>query len=479
MIEVNRINLSELIELHTLCDKDFIPPLSDRVDIRSYCEKLVRNAELITCSSASGVEGVLAIYCNDQVNKIAFISSVCVHPRARGRKIGSAMLDHAIRYAGQMGMTTVRLETGSANAPAIRLYRSRGFIITADKDDVAVMETEIRHALAMIDREAIVPLVSVIMVTYNHRPYISQAIEGVLAQKTSFPFELLVADDASADGNQEIIEGYALRFPDMIVPILRQKNIGANANWFDAFERTRGRYIAICEGDDYWTDPGKLQKQADILENNSGFGMVCTDYSRYFQATGTFRHNCFDTHKYRDEVRFNDYILDMSSIGTATVLIRKDIVRRFMKEIPRDTMAGFVGSDTPLWLFTASVSRIAVMPGETAVYRFLEKSACHFPDPDDHYRFVLKGFKMADYFYEHYGNSDPRLLDGLNRKKLRAALFHGYRTLNRKQAKDAFIQLSSYDMSFRQKISARVMLAGSRNTYLRRIAASVMRLKQP
>ena len=479
MIEVNRIGLKELIDIHVLCDRDFIPPLSERVDIRSYCEKLFKNAGLISFSSVSGIEGVLAIYCNDQASRTAYISSVCVLQRARGTRIGRRLLDKAIEYADQQGMFTIRLETGITNTPAIRLYRSRGFSIVTEKDDVVVMEAEIKPALEMIDREEVIPLVSVIMVTYNHSQFISQAIEGVLAQKTSFPIELLVADDASTDGNQEIIRQYAVRSPEVIVPILRQKNIGANPNWFDAFEKTRGKYVAICEGDDYWTDPVKLQKQADILEKNCEVGMVCTDYARYFQASGTFRHNCFDTHKYKNEVRFSDYILDMSSIGTATVLIRKDMVRLFMQHVPRETMARFIGSDTPLWLFTASRSGIAVLPYETAVYRFLENSACHFTDPNDHYRFVLKGFEMADYFYEHYGKNDQRILEGLNRKKLRAALFHGYRTLNRKLAKDAFVQLRSYKLDFRQKVSAFLMLAGSRNRWLRNVTAFIMRLKQP
>lgn len=110
------------------------------------------------------------------------------------------------------------------------------------------------------------PLVSVVMLTYNHRPYIRQALESVLAQVTSFPFEVLVGDDASVDGTSEIVREYAQRYPNQVVGVVRPHNLGATRNLGDLFSRCRGRYIAGCEGDDYWTDADKLEKQVRFLK---------------------------------------------------------------------------------------------------------------------------------------------------------------------------------------------------------------------
>ena len=112
------------------------------------------------------------------------------------------------------------------------------------------------------------PLVQVICLTYNHANYIRQALDGFISQKTNFNFEVLVGDDCSTDGTRDIVKEYAAKYPSIIQAILREKNIGAMANATDLRNRISAKYIAYCEGDDYWTCPYKLQKQVDILEAN-------------------------------------------------------------------------------------------------------------------------------------------------------------------------------------------------------------------
>src|SRR5688572_19782896 len=114
------------------------------------------------------------------------------------------------------------------------------------------------------------PLVSVSCMTYNHAPYIRQCLDPTLNQQTKFAFEIVIHDDASTDGTKEIIEEYAARYPGIIVPLFQKENqyskgIRGLPSRFN-YPRCRGRYIAICEGDDYWTDPLQLQKQVDFLE---------------------------------------------------------------------------------------------------------------------------------------------------------------------------------------------------------------------
>ncbi len=115
------------------------------------------------------------------------------------------------------------------------------------------------------------PLVSIVCNAYNHEKYIGDALSGFVMQKTSFPYEILVHDDASADNTASVIRRYEKQYPELIKPIYQTENqYSKRARSVSElqFARARGKYIALCEGDDYWTDPLKLQKQADALENH-------------------------------------------------------------------------------------------------------------------------------------------------------------------------------------------------------------------
>lgn len=123
------------------------------------------------------------------------------------------------------------------------------------------------------------PKVSVCMITYNHEKFIAQAIESVLMQQTDFPFELIIGEDCSTDGTAAIVRDYAEKYPDIIVPIIRDKNIGARKNSIDILSRPRGEFVALLEGDDYWTDPLKLQKQIDFFNKHPNC-VSCAGISR-------------------------------------------------------------------------------------------------------------------------------------------------------------------------------------------------------
>ena len=109
------------------------------------------------------------------------------------------------------------------------------------------------------------PLLSVCLITYNHNKYIREAIESILMQKVNFTWELIIADDFSTDGTREIVLEYKEKYPDFIKLILQEKNVGATRNWIDLIIAPKSKYIAYFEGDDYWTNPYKLQKQRDFI----------------------------------------------------------------------------------------------------------------------------------------------------------------------------------------------------------------------
>lgn len=124
------------------------------------------------------------------------------------------------------------------------------------------------------------PLVSICCITYNHEAFIEDALNGFLAQKTTFPFEIIIHDDASNDRTAEIIREYASRFPSIIKPILQVENVYQHGGLIYprfVFPRAKGKYIAICEGDDYWVDQFKLKKQVEFLESNSEYVITYAD----------------------------------------------------------------------------------------------------------------------------------------------------------------------------------------------------------
>lgn len=129
------------------------------------------------------------------------------------------------------------------------------------------------------------PLVSVILIAYNQRRYIRQAIESVLAQETSFSYELLIGDDASDDGTSGIVAEYAQAYPDIIRAFIRPENLGAARNAVLLLQQARGEFIASLEGDDYWIDPQKLEKQAAFLRESPGF-IGCTSRIRCVDENG-------------------------------------------------------------------------------------------------------------------------------------------------------------------------------------------------
>lgn len=130
------------------------------------------------------------------------------------------------------------------------------------------------------------PIVSICCLTYNHSPYIRQCLDGFVMQKTTFPVEVLIHDDASTDGTQDIIREYECKYPDLIKPIYQTENQyskGVKVSLVYNYSRVRGKYVALCEGDDYWTDPYKLQKQVDFLENHPDYVMCSHRHDDYIQ----------------------------------------------------------------------------------------------------------------------------------------------------------------------------------------------------
>lgn len=136
------------------------------------------------------------------------------------------------------------------------------------------------------------PLISICCLTYNHAPFIRKCLDGFLMQQTDFPIEILIHDDCSTDGTIEIIQEYTAKSPELIFPLYEEENQysrgGAGKMDLYNYRRARGKYIAYCEGDDYWTDPLKLQKQVDFMETNPEYSVCWHRSKQFFVETGEY-----------------------------------------------------------------------------------------------------------------------------------------------------------------------------------------------
>lgn len=172
------------------------------------------------------------------------------------------------------------------------------------------------------------PLVSICCITYNHAPFIRQTLDGMLMQE-GVDYEILIHDDCSTDGTTEIVKEYAAKYPDKIFPIYEEENQYSKGVWVDGFnyKRARGKYIAYCEGDDYWTDPLKLQKQVDFMEANPEYSVCFTrnDFKDNFNEGSTIRkYEIKPAVEYATDLNLSDHLNGTMGVLPLTMVFRRD-----------------------------------------------------------------------------------------------------------------------------------------------------------
>ena len=169
--------------------------------------------------------------------------------------------------------------------------------------------------------------VSVVMITYNHERFIAQAIEGVLMQRTDFVIELVIGEDCSTDGTRAIVRSYGERYPERIRLILPERNQGARTNFAETLSACRGQYIAICEGDDYWTDSLKLQKQVDFLESHPNCSL-CFHKVLIVYEDGSAPSTEFGPKERKATYSLEDF-LNADLMQTASLVFRRDALGEY------------------------------------------------------------------------------------------------------------------------------------------------------
>lgn len=244
-------------------------------------------------------------------------------------------------------------------------------------------------------------IVAIKCAVYNHEPYLRQCLDGFVMQKTNFKFVAIVHDDASTDKSAEIIKEYAEKYPEIIKPIYEIENQYSKRNGSlrkvmeSAIFATGCKYIAICEGDDYWVDPFKLQKQVDVLESSEYIGLVYSKVQYFYQSKNKFKE------EFGQE--YNDYssLLRKNCIPTLTAVLRTDLYKKYIEEIQPSTKGWKMG-DYPMWLWFAQNSKLYFLNEIQGVYRVLDNSASHSTNYLAKLRFTINSAKITYYFASKY-----------------------------------------------------------------------------
>lgn len=208
-------------------------------------------------------------------------------------------------------------------------------------------------------------IVSICMITYNHESFLSEAIESVMMQKTSFTFELIIGEDCSTDNTRKICQEFKAKYPEKIRLLLPENNLGAIANFLATFRACEGKYVAICEGDDYWTDPYKLQKQVDFLEANTDF--VISHHNMKVIYENSNREPHLSNSSEQNEISTIEDLASSYFIYTASSIFRNGLIKEFPDWFYRSSLGDYM-----LYMLIAQYGKIKYFPDVMGVYRVHE-----------------------------------------------------------------------------------------------------------
>lgn len=215
--------------------------------------------------------------------------------------------------------------------------------------------------------------VSIICTNYNKEAWIEEAIKGFLNQKCDFDYEIILVDDASSDHSPQIIERYANQYPDKIKAVFHQENLGITKTWLDICQLAQGDYIARCDGDDYWIDVYKLQKQVDILERSTASKWSCSDFNIISESGELRQKKAIENGIIRKISSFEEMLAFRGMTMSSTWLVDRNLMLEVNDAISPDAV-----DDTfslQLELFTRT--ELTFLPEATTVYRLHEGSDSH------------------------------------------------------------------------------------------------------
>jgi glycosyltransferase involved in cell wall biosynthesis len=252
-------------------------------------------------------------------------------------------------------------------------------------------------------------MVSVCCITYNHENYIAQALDGFFMQETNFKFEILIGEDGSTDRTKAIIQDYCGRHPDIITLISHNTNVGAIKNQIEVLKRAKGKYVAMCDGDDFWTDSSKLQKQVDFLEANEDY-VICCHHTKVIDSQDkTIYVKAFPVEL---EFDYKDVLLGKREETRTSSLMMRNI--REVREVTAQRWyLDTYGTDTFLKLYAVANTggKIYVLPDVMASYRYHHGGIWSMIDPKVRKSRMISDFKLTIMNFKYSSYQKRELLN--------------------------------------------------------------------
>lgn len=264
-------------------------------------------------------------------------------------------------------------------------------------------------------------VVSIVCITYNHEACIGKAVQGFLDQNVDFPVQILIGDDCSTDGTSKILDEIRNENPGKIELYVRSKNIGSTANLLDLFTKVRGRYVAYCEGDDYWINSNKLQMQVDFLEKNQEFGLVWTDIDMLY-GNNEIKKSIFYSKTLKSYSTHDEILVNRPFLGVPTWVFRHKYINNY---IIKFSTKNYIDGTFFLLLEILRDSKIHFIDSVTAVRRVLLTSQSNSGGIKGKLRFIKSVHQMQlDYARDYRLGED--ILANIKRTYLRDAIVSAY-----------------------------------------------------
>ena len=260
--------------------------------------------------------------------------------------------------------------------------------------------------MIIVDEQKITkqPLVTVQIYAYNKEAYIKECLDSVLLQETNFEYEVILSENPGSDHTRDICIEYQKKFPEKLILVLREENMGLFYNYFEAEKMSRGKYIARCDGDDYWCDLRKLQKQFDLMEHSPEVGLCYTQCRVYDENM-----KCFQKRNIGEEYHGFESMLLYYPVPQPTIFYRRDLFNDYLNEI-KPQQRDWLMEDLPRSLWFAKNSQIKRIDDVTTVYRVVKDSMSHNINLEKQQRYYQSILDIRLFFYKLYCDNKPEIL---------------------------------------------------------------------
>lgn len=248
--------------------------------------------------------------------------------------------------------------------------------------------------------------VDVVVLCYNHEKYIEKCIRSIADQKTTYKFNILIADDCSTDGSATVVKSLMEQYPNVFL-VQPQSNLGSIENARNVLSHCSSPYLALCEGDDFWVNMNKLQIQIDFLESHADFGMVHGDVAYYQNSIGKLGGSVNKSKgiSFPSGDIFNDYLENHKLfVFTASVAVRRELFVS-CANYNLFKQRNWLAQDLPTWLEIAQLTKIQYFDIVLSAYRLSDESASRSKDPKYMYQFHQSIFDVRYYYWELYSKS--------------------------------------------------------------------------